>query len=278
MFYNIFNVGQGSSGPSITWDFSMLGSADKDTLYYNPTGTMCSSSAALFATTNAYPCQNYEHFADNDSLTLYAQQGYQSAQNYTDDKLMLRYPLAYNQTPYADTFVATLITSGSDFDVYGWQLISADGYGTLVLPDSTYSDVLRVRKQVTHGQKLLGSSGPYFFYVQDIYEWYTDSCRTPLLRVSNAVNLAVAGTENEEVNVSVFPNPVRDVLYVSFSDSLSIDGYELRSISGQEVKTIEAAKGPGIIAIHVDDLPAGLYFLHLASGKGVTVKKVLIGN
>jgi hypothetical protein len=71
--------------------------------------------------------------------------------------------------------------------------------------------------------------------------------------------------------VTVYPNPVKDVIYVSVADSKP-DKLELFSITGKKMKELVH----NVERIYVDDLSSGLYLLKVYHGKSHSFHRIVI--
>jgi hypothetical protein len=76
-------------------------------------------------------------------------------------------------------------------------------------------------------------------------------------------------TTNNSFNVSVYPNPVQDILYIT--TDANIDQVEIYNIQGQLIKT----GNPKARKISTMDLSSGLYLLRIASDKGVSTHRFI---
>ena len=74
---------------------------------------------------------------------------------------------------------------------------------------------------------------------------------------------------NTDVKVSVYPNPVKDRLYLSCNEEIS--KVNLCSMSGNIVKTINGSCS----SIDVSDMSAGVYLLNIWCKDGVHTTKVI---
>jgi len=81
-------------------------------------------------------------------------------------------------------------------------------------------------------------------------------------------------TAKSGVNVSVYPNPVVDVLNVMTKDS-RINLVSITDISGKAIKTVLSSDKKNEISIDVTELTAGNYLLIIDSEKGKFSKKFI---
>ena len=80
----------------------------------------------------------------------------------------------------------------------------------------------------------------------------------------------VSVEENALDNVSIYPNPVSNTLFVNGAAEFS---YEMYNGMGQKVANGEAN---GTAQISVSGLNKGIYFLRMTSGTQVRIEKVVV--
>jgi hypothetical protein len=73
----------------------------------------------------------------------------------------------------------------------------------------------------------------------------------------------------EESRITLYPNPVEDVLYIETPEV--IRRIEIISQSGQVVKTIDG----NVNSINVNSLPPGIYFIRITSDSGVSTQRIV---
>lgn len=93
------------------------------------------------------------------------------------------------------------------------------------------------------------------------------------------------GIENSEVKsvwLSVFPNPAIDRTTIQFNvtDSRASNSFLIMDIHGKLIQTINLNFGAGMHQTNLDvsNLPAGIYFVTLMSGKEKSIQKLVIGE
>jgi YD repeat-containing protein len=131
-----------------------------------------------------------------------------------------------------------------------------------------------------------GKAGPFTFYGKTEYEydgdrlvnhkWYLNDRDGlgPTLYEITVYYYAGGGTGNEQApftEVSVYPNPVTDVLTVSGAQAGAT--LTVTSLSGSTVvrKTLADTE----TTLSVSSLPSGLYFVTVCSGKGTATFKII---
>lgn len=89
---------------------------------------------------------------------------------------------------------------------------------------------------------------------------------------------ACGATSNEEIQaeteVSIYPNPAGDLFTLSFGD-IQTDRIEIMDMLGKTVKTISTDGLTRHLAIQVNDLKSGLYFIRITDRSGQIITKKL---
>ncbi len=234
------------------------------TVYKNTTGITSMGSAAAAAT----DCVVY-----SDPITLYS------------------FPMTYGTVNF-DTFGAT--SGGST--VTGSLTTYGDATGTLILPNGSYTNVLRLK--LTVNEIYSGAATGTINIIQ--YRYYSAASKFLLLSVSNQTSLIAgfppqinkSGTVqsltfagiNEiknESGFSFYPNPTSNK-EISLQFNLKvIENYEVNivNVMGQVVKTIsfgELSPGSYNKTIDLRELSSGIYYLKLSGQKSQRVEKLII--
>ncbi|MCS6916867.1 MAG: T9SS type A sorting domain-containing protein [Chitinophagales bacterium] len=87
----------------------------------------------------------------------------------------------------------------------------------------------------------------------------------------NALQVGVPPVRNEVI--AIFPNPVRDMLYINLLNK-SVTSIELYSIIGQKLRTLQVQPGHPTIAVPVAELKKGMYFLRVYSNQRELVTRM----
>ncbi|WP_288438669.1 T9SS type A sorting domain-containing protein [uncultured Chryseobacterium sp.] len=199
------------------------------------------------------------------------------------------YPTTYGPAQN-DTAKGTFSSSVANGLFSGTLATQADAYGTLIIGNKTYNNVLRVK--YTQSFNLYSSfdviySNPIGTVTNTAYAYYDASHRyallstssgnisVPLLGINQSTSSAQALSETflsisnaaRKENLIVYPNPAQD--YIGFKGNT--DNYNranIYSLDGKLVKTAEVKSGN----IQISDLPPASYFIEM-SGKNTAEKK-----
>jgi NOL1/NOP2/fmu family ribosome biogenesis protein len=115
-------------------------------------------------------------------------------------------------------------------------------------------------------------------------QWLDKNTDNPRLITvtANATYIAVFAEGSDDTSeiptpfdptVVIYPNPVRDVLYIR--SAVAIEQVVIRDLSGQQVKQIASPVGR---EIDVSDLAAGVYLVGITTTAGETIRKIVISD
>ena len=109
---------------------------------------------------------------------------------------------------------------------------------------------------------------------------YSANQGDPLLRTDGkeAFDLpptcARLGTDELEVNdVTIYPNPVKDLVYINAKDN--VNKYEIIDVTGRLIETGQVEKDNQVNRVSTNRLATGVYILKLYTNKGVVTKKII---
>lgn len=206
-----------------------------------------------------------------------------------DNGTHINYPTTYGPTQN-DTAKGTFSSSSASGLFSGTMTAIADAYGTLIVGNQTYSNVLRVK--FTQNFNLYSAldvtySNPIGTITNIAYSYYDASHRyallnstsgnisIPLLSINQNVKTTFALNETflavnnavKKENLVVYPNPAQD--FIGFKGNT--DNYSkanIYSLDGKLVKTSDVKSGN----IQISDLPPASYFIQV-SGKNAADTK-----
>jgi hypothetical protein len=88
--------------------------------------------------------------------------------------------------------------------------------------------------------------------------------------------IAESGSDNSSLNLSVFPNPVSDLLNVTFNMPVAgVSKIEVFNYTGQLLieKSLNATADLQQVKVDVSTLPSGNYFVRIVTPSGTEVRK-----
>lgn len=203
---------------------------------------------------------------------------------YTNSQLVISYPFTYNST-FTDYFEGSGENSqGIETFRKGYSTSIADGYGTLTLPNGTFTNVLRVKTVQDYKDSFdfLGDAFEYKYFFTT-YAYYSNDYRFPLLNISyNEITEPFLGStsvsksiafypnsttsveENASNDISIYPNPAIDRFFVNNNGTAEITTVEILDITGKSVLSTPYTASNGI---STEELPAGVYMVRLWNGE-----------
>ncbi|MEJ6793617.1 MAG: T9SS type A sorting domain-containing protein [Flavobacteriales bacterium] len=269
------------NGANQTWDFSAFTGMNFQSNYIsleNSTESILFSDANIVLSGNGIEESAELYYASsNDEMSIVGLKtnGIPSIMlTYTDLELHLKFPISYDDT-CSDSFSAEAENHlGQNYVRSGNIEIKADGYGTLILPETTISNALRIRTIKNYNDVESGEIA--FEYIDTIYNWYDGIHNFPLATASNIqsfipdfegpavlslstisfidqLETTTALNSIEKQNqFSFYPNPATDFIYTNKATRIEI--YDLR---GALVKSENITNQ----RIDISDLKSGMYIV-----------------
>ena len=186
----------------------------------------------------------------NDSVNFYS---------WSSDHL----PLSWDERPYR---VGKVILLGFLSTIRKEFIIKVDGY------DVPYGGKLYLLDKYKNEYLSLVNGGEYRFYVT----------QDPASQGDGRFEIGIDSTEtqfsvNQNINVSVFPNPATNMLNVVYN-TYGFDPKRIRILDLNGKQIMDQYLGVqqfGDAALSVEKLPAGIYMLEFTSGNNILIKKFM---
>lgn len=296
----------GASGANITWNFGDItpsGSQkiDFDNAAATPYGAQFPNTIAVIYSENlSMPSATLSHEFWNTQGGTLNRKGVANplgiTVDYADSKQMLSLPFTYNSN-FTDNFSANYVAQGTNVSETGQRTVTADGYGTLVLPYGTVSNVLRVHTTETYQQVIPSLPNP-LNYTVETYAWYRSDWNFPVMVISTEsidvspqpVSVAYytqyisTGQQNVELAqfaLRSYPNPASSQATIEFSLPQTVSvALNLYSINGQLLDTVlsgeQMASGKQSANLDVSAYPAGVYLAELVVDGARQVHKLVV--
>lgn len=260
-------VNAGNPGENQTWNFSNLISLPDTATEWilDPSTT---TNGNLFPTSNLVVKVSNGQFTyinktidENNIVGFIDTTSAFPATLYPNPMLIAKRPLNYGII-VTDTFTL----SGSP--ALGVITFDPDAYGTLILPNGTYNNVLRVKISQVH---------PWFTYV--IYVWFDGITKSAILKIDNQPNVEYLLSETvlgiteikKQKTFNFFPNPTSN----QFSFESENQGeLSIRNLNGKVIsKTFIRDKQTNISTAN---FTPGVYFIVFTTENYMTKPKKLI--
>jgi len=282
--YSANYISPGNSGASQTWNFSSM----------SVQSSLNSSCVTPSSTTNgsSFPNSNL-CFSNSNSTYSYLKtsstywQNYGSVSSvvmaYSNPEDFIHYPFTYNDN-FTDTWAASFISGGYTFYRTGTTTVTADGYGTLITPAGTYTNVLRVHFYQDYQDSTDLGGFPYLIYYQnDQYMWYKEGVHNSLATVYSLTSSSAGTFQGSSYNlnspagismlnkidetIQIFPDPAKDNLFLQF-ELIENQPVEVKIFNYMGSLVKNCMVGKGIIGennfqLNIEDLSEGVYFAQI---------------
>lgn len=193
-------ISQGNAGAGVTWNFSnlVLKTGQDATFSYDIVSPGQGLKSELFPTaTYAYKTEDaYGYYKTGSSFVERLGTGFaDGSEVLTNTEIFMNYPFTYGDNS-TDDFEGNL-TMTIEGEVYtlnrkGTVNSTADAYGTLILPQGTFSNVLRIKSihntRDTMPPPVPGFPGIIMTTEIETYTWTNDSYKFGLLTISVVTN------------------------------------------------------------------------------------------
>jgi hypothetical protein len=281
----IENLNPGYAGENMFWDFSSIMPLSEDTMRFIETSTEfpLSNIAKLNGKNHL---ENYRYLnIDNTKWTLHGTRFDASKRIYNNPIDLLIFPLSFGSIK-EDTYNNLLIKFNQypAFNEHGTYNYKVDGYGTLITPAGTFTDVLRVKSIMEN----ISVEDNNLYTKIETYSWYKSGIHCEIATIAYTYSGSVTyskgfyiektflNAKNEEKNdFSIFPNPTNVNFTINIANGLNFDVI-LTDLFGKEMD-INVEKTLGQINVFTGSIPSGLYLLKLVNKVGeVFVRKIKI--
>lgn len=292
----------GSTGTAQVWNYTGL--ASYPTLVTETYTTVASTpSASLFpaasiASETNWGFNYYHMSATERSLAGTVSKSSNGVQSVnTNPVVFCVLPFSYGSSAVSNNFTTTVTSSfGPGSNHYGVMTITAEGTGTLILPDGTpYANVLKI-KTVKTDTAVVDRA----FSTEVSCKWYSAASKFPLLEVAVAVfgddsgihfvNKTIRMINIQDVGLhdpieataafSIYPNPSQTHLFVDVEagpeNPCSIDIVDLwgRIVKQETFRPVNSGMQHNCIDLSM--LSAGTYFVKLRSAGREGVRRLVI--
>lgn len=286
----------GTAGADRTWDFSSALGTESHTITFVAAGSTPNGSnfpSAAWAQEYDAPSGYYTYldFNASGSYTVGTDLAGFGGTHYSNSRKDIVFPLTYNGS-WSDTFSGDLTSFAGTGTINGSISGLADGYGTLILPYGTFTNVLRVYTHTVTEQHIVSPPpGALSTITEDGYSYFKPGLAVGLAGTSQTENVSVLGTTNssgfvyldegstgveearqQDIGIDLAPNPASGSLSVEFGATGHLALTVIDGLGRTVISTDLGARAPGIYreAVDVSRLPAGHYLLRLVTDDGQT--------
>lgn len=262
--YTIYSNNQyldpGSSSNGSTWDLSGItpGPETQVSVLANTSGDYPSADVRVQHSTGT----KFYYTMTNSAMDLVGRELSITSIDYSNSARFLAFPVtaSLNQT---DQYQAIATFPPDVFNRTGSVQIEYSGYGTLITPVGTYTNVVRIK--TTESYTDVGPGGTYTTSIE-AYDWYKAGIHREIAHYSVTTSGggmspsayytdATASVNEPTIVANVWPNPAQD--YLNFQSAETVKSITITNIQGQVIQTMDASAKTG--QMEVADLPSGMY-------------------
>lgn len=216
----------GSSGNNATWNFKHLVTNEDYTIHVNSTSTGAFAAEMSYASyvlaakkgsVESYP------ISDQSSFSIAGEAVDGTFLKYNNPKRILERPVMYNPNQYnLDDSFTTEYDIAQSFPVTGagYTYTITDAYGTLVLPDTIITNVMRLKQYSVQSDTIhqFLSADSIVTTTSVTYYWFDTVHKTPLLRLDSVhAKRGVNVVNVKQAEMLYIPQPPTNVSSVSSS-------------------------------------------------------------
>jgi hypothetical protein len=286
-------VTAGPAGANVVWDFSSWNLINDTNTFYilppaaTPFGTTFGASDYAERTADEYKYFSHDAsglFLDGVSLPTIGAVKFDSAVT------LATFPFAFGDS------VTDRVTAQFTYLIFtayrrGTATSVADGYGTLILPNGTYTDVLRVRTiemstdSVSAALKNQSNSVSFSWYAPDwdypvltMLTFESSGFISASSRVVQFLSTTSTGLEEDMgVGFRVYPNPASGLLRVEFEAGLASEAVlSVFDLAGKELRREQLPAMAGKTVIGLEGLSPGVYLIRLEVNGKSAIRRVMI--
>lgn len=270
-YYQSNYMNPGASGTGVTWDFSSM------TTMSTTAVTISTNSGGTFPTANIKVTQSPGGEVYYNSTASVLEILGSGTDSYSDGMEYLQFPLS-GSTDFTDTYAYDYLISGQSYKKSATVRSQFSGYGTLILPTGTFTNVYRleIEHQMADSSYSTGvvDSSTYLMYV-----WFKAGIHHELASVSTATmgsfvyqsafysdEIDNLGLENKELkNLMLYPNPAENNFTVSSGTAL--ESIQIYTLAGKTIQTV-FLNGSNISEVGIEKLSSGLYLVKIVGVNG----------
>jgi hypothetical protein len=268
-------MAEGPAGAAQTWDLSSLVPTTAGSLTHG------SANAGFPATnitqTDAAGSSIYYDFSAAGQ-TIHGIEAGVTLITYQNAQTSLEFPLSLGVSG-SDSHACTFTSGGYPFSRAGTTTWEADGWGTVITPNGTYTDVLRVKLTQTYTDTYsLGTID----YDVTIYQWLKAGIHYPVAGLTDIVTSLgdsqygvyltgnVSLDEMDKASISVYPNPTSGNVTIN---GVSTGEYQVFSNDGRVV--LQGTINDSSTLLNLDQFQSGTYRIVVQHESGILTQQII---
>lgn len=196
---------------------------------------------------------------------------------YQNPEKFIEFPLT-STTAYTDNFVSTGTSGGYNIIRSGTVYGASKGYGTLITPYGTYTNVIKFEYIQDYKDSLTDFGFVIDYYAINTY-WYRAGTGYPLISthyydfggtISEYSSVLQSSTANvseiESTQLSVHPNPAKDYIDLNLSPYTQYNSFSIWTMDGKMIREEQIISPQQRIS--TNELQEGTYFIQVKDANG----------
>ena len=271
-------VSPGNAGTGVTWDLSAMTNNSQVTVATtaNSGGSFPSANVKLTQSNGGVIYYNIS----STKMEVVGLDAGGTVFTYSNPSTYMQYPVttSYN---YTDAFAASFTVSGFNFNRTGSIQSEYSGTGTLITPEGTFTNVVRIKSTQTNTDTYSGGTVNSSIVA---YNWYKAGVHHELANVSDITGSSTSQSayytsvpanlgleESELINLLMFPNPSNGTVYINSDEVIS--SIEVVQLSGE--LAMNQAVNNTSAEMDLSGLNSGMYLVKVYGQSGaVSVKRI----
>lgn len=297
------------TGANYNWDYSSATSSGNDTLSIVTVGSTPFAYQLYFNNQFQYPDHKSDYAVEGQDIDAFGQVTITDRFNYFKvngssleitgfganvngipasvkyDTIDQQYPFLMSYNMPTHNSVGYYLLTVPTFGTYGqWirRSVEVDGWGSLVTPNYTYSDVLRVKTTLEQRDTVYVdqfSFGQAFDRPTEThYEWFTNTDKVPVMsvtlqagQITNVKYLAPIAASIDEVVSDLTIIQIEEGLF-TITTNQNIQQLVLMDLGGKQIKNNSANKN----IIDLKNQPKGVYILQIVTEDNEIISRKII--
>ncbi len=298
-----------TTGTNQYWNFSSVtsqGGLYSTTKYIDPINTPYYSSfpIATNATETIYPVDSSYGYVDFQSGyydflgAKYVSNGTIYTTTYNDPHRSFVFPFNYGDVfNDAYEYLRTNNTSSDHFHKIATSVVSAPGYGSLVLPSGTFINCLLLKRvTVSRDSSFTGSITTATDHTTTTYTFYNSTFAGSLFSLNyDSIYYLASGVStsyyygfyynnvtsinevNASDNISIYPNPTTNLFTINISGNYKKAEISISDLTGKiiYVSTISDSEKT---EVNTKDFVGGVYLVQIQTADFIETKKLIVKN
>ncbi|HAY34693.1 MAG TPA: T9SS type A sorting domain-containing protein [Ignavibacteria bacterium] len=303
-------ITEGNSGANQTWNFNGL--VRRDSSVHTWVASNATPYSAQFPNSNIASTPNdsdYSYYNSSTSELIYnGYGGVFQVNSYSNPETILQYPFTFNSN-FSDSYSSVYNNGIGNSYLNGTVTTTGDAWGTLVLPNGSFSNALQVRNVTAHRDSS-AIGGLVLDFSSTAFTWFVQGKKFPVLEVRyNTIvlngNPVFSGKfvsyspDNPTIGITQintiiadeytlgqnYPNPFNPATKIKFDIAAgdknlnTVINLSVFDQLGKEVATlVNEYLSPGSYEVdwNASNISGGVYYYKLTAGNFTETKKMIL--